>query len=62
LSTEAPNAAEKIERLMRENPWAIPAHPPKVQDLGDGVFEITSIAPDEEIKEKQQRFMMEMGV
>jgi len=60
IHTEAPNAAEKIERLMRENPWAIPAYPPRVHDLGDGSYEITSIAPDEEIKEKQQRFIHDL--
>ncbi len=49
----------QIERLMRECPWSVPAHPPKVEEIGEGLYQITSTAPNDEIQAKQQRYLME---
>lgn len=62
VESDIPNAADKIERLLQESPWVIPAHPPRVKDLGDGTYEITSLAPDEAIREKQQQHFSSLNL
>ncbi len=54
----APDAAGRIERLMADCPWIVPAHPPKIHALGSGQYQIDSVAPNEDIQEKQQRYLM----
>lgn len=54
----APDAADRIERLMADCPWMVPAHPPKIHALGSGQYRIESVAPNEDIQEKQQRYLL----
>ena len=59
LEYKAPDAAARLERLMSDCPWVVPAHPPRVEALGESRFRITSVAPDQAIQERQQRYVLE---
>ncbi len=59
VENPSPDAAAQIEHLLAECPWTAPAHPPKIKSLGEGRYQITSAAPNEQIREKQQRYLRE---
>lgn len=56
---DAPDAANRLERMMSDCPWVVPAHPPRINTLSPGRFRITSAAPDRAIQERQQRYVLE---
>jgi hypothetical protein len=58
LSYDVPDAAARLERFMADCPWVVPAHPPKIESLGEGRFRIHSFAPDEGIEERQRGYVL----
>jgi len=57
LETDA--SEEKIEQLLVECPWSAPGQLPQVKEEGEGLYQVTTFAPNEEIREKQERYLVE---
>lgn len=57
LETDA--SEEKIEQLLVECPWSAPGQLPQVKEESEGLYQVTTFAPNEEIREKQERYLVE---
>jgi hypothetical protein len=59
FSVEAAIPEDQIERYLNECPWVAPGQASRIRQLGEGRYEVTTFAPDEQIGERQERYLLD---
>ncbi len=49
----------QIQQYLNECPWVAPAQPPRVRQVKEGCYEVTTFAPNVQIGERQERYLLD---
>ena len=59
FSVEANISEKQIEKYLSECPWVAPSQAPRVRQLEEGRYEVASFAPNEQIREWQEQYLLD---
>lgn len=59
FSVEANVPEAQIEQYLSECPWVAPGQAPRIRQLAEGRYEVATFAPDEQVGERQERYLLD---